>query len=196
MNILFTTVLFAGVYAVSNIRKHLITAATLGGFAFLGIWYSSIVQPTAGLGLALAILSVICQTAFIIYVIILILSSILQTTKVTIDTIYGAVSVYLLIGFGFALYYVLLEILHPGSFYIDDAHNLNNLIDWFDVVYFSFTTLTTLGYGDMTPVTAMARIVSIIEAILGVMYLAILIARFVGIFIAQAMASSKEEFFE
>ena len=138
-------------------------------------------------------MSVIFQTAFIIYVILLIFSKILRTKNVTADTIYGAISIYLLIGFSFALYYVLLEILYAGSFYIDDVHNLNNQIDLFDIIYFSFTSLTTLEYGDITPVTSLARISSIIEAMLGVLYLAILIARFVGIFIAQTMESSREK---
>ncbi|MBT8378683.1 MAG: hypothetical protein KJN64_05605 [Ignavibacteria bacterium] len=193
MSLLFTSILFAGIYAISTNKKHLITAIILGGFAFLGIWYGAVVEPSGGFGLALVIVAVICQIAFIVYVITLILSNILLIKTVTSDTIYGAVSIYLLIGLAFTLFYLLIEFLQPGSFYINDVQNLNSQIDQFDIIYFSFTSLTTLGFGDITPVTSIARITSIIEAMLGVFYLAILIARFVGIFIAQTMELSSEK---
>jgi len=196
LNISFSAILLTGVYAVSSVKKHLITTTILGGFAFLGIWYSSIFNPDAGLGFAVAIFSIVCQISFIIYVIILVLSSILRSKNVTLDTIYGAISVYLLIGFSFALFYFLIEILHPGSFYYDNVNNLDNSISWIKIIYFSFTTLTTLGYGDIKPLTDMTQIVSIIEAMLGVLYMAILIARLVGIFIAQSIEPSRNKYQE
>jgi hypothetical protein len=68
----------------------------------------------------------------------------------------------------------------PGSFFIEPARTL-------DFVYFSFSTLTTLGYGDITPVAPHARIATSMQAIIGVLYTAILISRFVGIYIAQLL---------
>jgi len=58
-------------------------------------------------------------------------------------------------------------------------------MDWFDCMYYSYMTLTTLGYGDIVPMTAHARSVSILEAVSGVLYVAVLIARLVGLYPRQ-----------
>jgi len=82
--------------------------------------------------------------------------------------------------------YVLIERLHPGSFFINPAYRTGTPIDGSDFLYYSYTTLTTLGYGDIVPVTSQARSVSIVEAIIGVMYLAIIISRLVGLYIVHS----------
>jgi hypothetical protein len=174
MNILSTFVLITAVYAIGFGRKQLFTAIALGGFAFVGIWYVLFIEPRY----YLAILSVICRISFNVYVIFLILVSLFRVKQVTFNTIYGAVSVYLLIGTTFSMLYTLMETLTPGSFFIDETRSL-------DFVFFSFTTLTTLGYGDITPVSAYARTATSLQAIIGVLYTAILISRFVGIYISQ-----------
>jgi hypothetical protein len=76
-----------------------------------------------------------------------------------------------------------METLMPGSFFIGETGSL-------DFVFFSFTTLTTLGYGDIIPVSAYARTATTLQAIIGVLYIAILISRFVGIYIAQHLAKN------
>lgn len=83
-----------------------------------------------------------------------------------------------------AFVYSLMESIHPGSFSIAEGQiNAGRSL----YVYYSFVTLTTLGYGDITPMTAPANSISILEAIIGKLFLAILIARLVGIHIAQSM---------
>jgi hypothetical protein len=86
--------------------------------------------------------------------------------------------------------YTFLEVHRPGSFYIDEAHNLNQVIDTFDLIFYSFVTLTTLGYGDITPITSPARALTVLEAITGVFYLAIFIARLVGSYQAHPSGAS------
>jgi hypothetical protein len=179
LNILSTFVLVTAVYAIGFGRKQLITAIGLGGFAFAGIWYVVFIEPRY----YLAILSVICRIAFDVYVISLILVSLFRAKQVTSNTIYGAVSVYLLIGTVFSILYKFMETLMPGSFYIGETGSL-------DFVYFSITTLTSLGYGDITPVSAYARSATSLQAVIGVLYIAILISRFVGIYIAQHLAKN------
>jgi hypothetical protein len=93
-----------------------------------------------------------------------------------------AVCVYFFIGLMWSFVFSVLESLQPGSFRFGQGltANVKNFI------YYSFVTQTTLGYGDITPVTPPARNLSVLEAIIGQLYLAVLIARLVGVQIAQS----------
>jgi hypothetical protein len=114
---------------------------------------------------------------------LIILSFIIKSDKVSEDTLYGAISVYLLIAASWASIYMAIEAGHPGSFFVDPAHNIDGVLDFTDFLYYSVVTLTTMGYGDIAPVTNQARSVAIIESVIGVMYLAILISRLVSLYI-------------
>ena len=89
----------------------------------------------------------------------------------------GAIAVYVLLGFLFALLFALLEGLVPGSFAGLERSDLEHQMR--DTVYFSFVTLTTVGYGDITPIGEAARNLAVVEALLGQIFLAILIGRLV-----------------
>ncbi len=78
---------------------------------------------------------------------------------------------------------MLLEAIQAGSI----VNNISGVVNLSDLVYFSYITLTTLGYGEIIPITAGARSLAIIEAIIGVMYIAIIISRLVGLFIAKSL---------
>ena len=109
-----------------------------------------------------------------------------HTTKVTSDTINGAICVYLLMGLGWAHGYALLEALDPGSFRLEGPAGLGPGIHAFEhFIGFSFITLTTVGYGNMIPLTARAEAVAVAEAISGQLYLAVLLARLVGMEMAS-----------
>lgn len=102
-----------------------------------------------------------------------------QRRPVTQDTILGAVSIYLLIAVLFGLAYRLLEMYDPGAFY--HAHRIPNAhLEDFDTLYFSFVTLTTLGYGDIAPVSPYARTFAMLESVLGILYLATLVSRLIA----------------
>ena len=75
----------------------------------------------------------------------------------------------------------LVEGMQPGSFYIDPARNVDGIVNWADLLFYSFATLTTLGYGDITPITSPARSLAALEAVTGVLYIAFLVARLVGL---------------
>jgi hypothetical protein len=119
---------------------------------------------------------------FIAYIIVLILCHIFRQTEVDQETIYGAIVVYILIGLMWVFLYNLTEFLHPQSFSF--SHALGNESRK-ALYYFSFVTLTTLGYGDITPVSDPAKSLAMLEAITGQVYLAVLVARLVGLNIAQ-----------
>ena len=111
----------------------------------------------------------------------LILRDILFSAKVTIDTIRGSICVYLLIGFVWALLYGIVASLNFQAF--DQSIVFEESFG--NTVYFSFTTLTTLGYGDILPVSPLAKMLTNLEAIIGQLYPSILIAILVSDYISQ-----------
>lgn len=106
----------------------------------------------------------------------------LRMARVDADTVFAAINAYLLIGLTFAFAYMVIDVLVPGSF--DHSQILmgdaNEAFESF--VYFSYVTLTTLGYGDITPRSLEAGAFVYTEAMLGQLYLAVLVARLVGMY--------------
>jgi hypothetical protein len=121
---------------------------------------------------------------FLVFTLVTLLRAVVSTREITSDTIYGAISVYLLIAMSWAVAYVLLSHLQPGALSADAARHPNHVIDWSDCLFFSFVTLTSTGYGDIVPVTAQARSLASLEAVSGTMYMAVLVARLVGVYTA------------
>jgi amino acid transporter len=122
------------------------------------------------------------------------LRSLLKHREVTRETISLSVSVYLLIGLTWGLLYILLFELQPHAFSnIHLASQSTNPQPSFPVlIYFSLTTLATVGYGDITPLTLQARYAAVAEAISGQFYLAILVARLVAIQMNQSARTPTE----
>ncbi|MDH3641498.1 MAG: ion channel [Gammaproteobacteria bacterium] len=107
-----------------------------------------------------------------------------EEADVTAETLWAAVNVYVLIGLGFAFLYAALSLFGPDVFvgkFMDQT--LRDQLQGF--VYFSFVTLTTLGYGDITPNSAFVGTLTYLEALVGQLYVAIMIARLVGLYIAR-----------
>jgi hypothetical protein len=129
------------------------------------------------------------SAAFLVHVIAVILIMIFRTTTITLDTLCAALCVYLLLGVVWALAYSLAALLLPSPFvYTLTPHEpLAMRIGQGSpvaVFYFSFVTLATLGYGDIVPVAAVTRMLACLEAIVGQLYLAVLVARLVGVYSA------------
>jgi len=112
-----------------------------------------------------------------------------RTDRITADTINGAICVYLLMGLGWSHAYALLDAIEPGSFQLGGAavtavgHSFERFIG------FSFITLTTVGYGNVIPLTPRAEALAVAEAVTGQLYLAVLLARLVAMEIAGRRAS-------
>ena len=104
---------------------------------------------------------------------------ILKTKIIDSHIISSAISIYVLVGIFWYLLFMFLLMIDPDSF---DIRNFNPEMVSIDMIYFSFTTLTTLGYGDITPVSYTAKMWSITEAMMGVMFLAVMISRVVSLF--------------
>lgn len=118
----------------------------------------------------------------------LLMQRILSSKIVTSHTILNAISAYIFLGLIWASMYAIM--LQYNGEALNTSINLEDFSGkWDGCVYYSFTTITTLGYGDITPATPIARSLSLIEAIIGPLYLTITIARLVGLYKRSATAS-------
>lgn len=127
-----------------------------------------------------SILNLVLSLIFDVFVVIVLFRHVFSKVEANSETIFGALCIYLLVGFSFASVYGMVAAFRPGAFYLDPLTNLHRVPDRFDFVFYSFGTMTTLGTPGITAVSAQARSVSIFEAILGILYLAVMIARLVG----------------
>jgi hypothetical protein len=176
-----TAVLVFAVLAIAENRRMLVVCSVLAVSAtaanWLGRWVSG--EPTV-------IAANLLDLTLLLLVVGTILTKIFRSRDVTRSTLAGAICAYLLIGAVWADIYSLVETAMPGSFSSIGAESTasvgaksaRNLAASF--FYFSFVTLSTLGYGDITPLTRPARNLSALEAIVGQLFLAVLVARLVG----------------
>jgi hypothetical protein len=178
-DILLTAILLAGIYAARQRKRQFIIAIVLGIPLFMAVWADNFLKSTI-----LTLIVTIGGSLFFAYMIIIFLSFLFRAKEVTAETIYAAIVVYLFMGVLWSFSYRLLFSIDPTCFQIALNQNRDpNLI----FVYFSFVTLTTLGYGDIIPLSDQAYALTILEAVVGQMYLAIMIARLVGMQISQSM---------
>jgi len=138
---------------------------------------------TVELADTLSNMNLLLHTVFAAWAIILLMKSMFRARRVTADTIVGGICVYLLIGLLWALVYTLLNNLKSGVISFDGDPSL---------FYFSFTTLTTLGYGDIVPKGRFVMMLANFEAISGQIFLAVFIARLVGLHTAQQLKLAKK----
>ncbi len=136
------------------------------------------------------IFGIVCALILLITVIAVIIYDVIISKDIFTDTIFGAISAYLLIGVSWALIYLLVDKLLPGSILInvETPHKVSQLSGEgsFNVYnYFSFVTMTTLGYGDIIPTHPVTRALATYQAIFGQMYIAILVARLVAMHISK-----------
>jgi len=172
-------VVFAGVVGVHPGARRVRIAGTLaiGQIALPGV--AAALKDNSS-GYLFAVVVVLAATAILIIdCIYCVLRYVLQATHITHDQIYAGISVYLMLGFAFGCIYYLLNILDPGAFTVNNAEIA--AVRSPDLMYFSFVTLATLGYGDITPVTKAARALAELEAVSGTLYMAVFMARLVSL---------------
>lgn len=172
--IALTVVIFAAANAASDRVAHTVIAGILA----LGALVLNLVKlvATGALIEILSDLSTICLLGFAVAVI---LNRIARLEATNLNVLSGAAAVYLLLALIWALSYRVISDLAPGAFM---GLSPNQLSAWTQFLYFSLTTLTTLGYGDITPINPFARIWATLEAVVGTLYVAILVARLVSLY--------------
>jgi voltage-gated potassium channel len=189
MNAVAAVVLVAGTYTLSERKRLFAVAVCLSGISIVAAWLVLITQqPWA------AILSHSCVIVLVTFFSVTILGYVLRGTRITLDKIFAAVSVYLLIGYAWTFAYALIDELQPGSFVFLTTAPLNSYVARvLEMRYLSFMTLTTVGYGDVVPHSDTARTLAALEAVAGQIYLTVLIARLVGLHIVHAHATSSQK---
>ena len=156
-------------------RTKFIYAAALGFLALLtNIFLSYSFIPDKKM---IVIILLILYALFFIVSIVSLLRNLMLTDRVTSDTIKGGIGIYFLIAFLWTVFYYITFITHPDAFNISQIHGI-------DLIYFSFITMTTVGFGDFLPTSVWTKTLAITQAFTGQIYLAIFIAQLVGMNIA------------
>ena len=192
ISVLYTLVMTVGAYAVSRRRKVFWIGLAIVTPALAMEWISNFVVTTP-----LVLGNMFFVGVFIAFVAVIVLYEVLDENRVTLDTIFGGIAVYLLIGLGWVLIYAAIEYTSPGAFLLmgETLHSVHPELQvrFPEFLYFSFVTMTTLGYGDMVPVIPQARAMASAQAIVGQLYIAIFVARLVGLHIAHSQHRRGEE---
>ena len=182
--LIFDSILIAGVYSVGP-SKHRWPFLILTIVALATRWG----QHLSG-GSALDVGALFVTVVWLSYVIALIVAHLFRRQDVTVDTILAAVVVYLLIAVAFSLTFEFMELRNPGSFtgLPDDAVSRRDIGG--ALMYFSLVCISTMGFGDIAPMSDIARPIAVLEGVTGQLYLAVMIARLVGLHIAGVRDAS------
>ncbi len=173
-NIFLWFIIIACVWAVQEKRRQQGFAMVMAAAA-VATGLLDIVVPNA----VTSWTSKITIVLFLGYAVVAILFYLARQEEVTADMIMAGASEYMLIGVLWAFFYILIETVYPGSFSFPGEKNRSGFI------YYSFVTLTTTGYGDLLPVSDQARSLAILEAVTGQLFIAITVARLVGLYTAR-----------
>lgn len=182
--ILLTIVLVSAIVVNSNQRWFFTVAGIVGTAAIAGILFAEFTNSSPA-----RVLSHFLALGLLSFTTLVMLNSLIQTEEVSSDTIVGGICVYLLFGICFTMIFVLLTEIQPGTF-IDAGEAIarseaDPSLHSTRLLYFSFVTLTTLGYGDITPISDIAQMFVVAEALIGQLYLTIFVARLVGLYVGN-----------
>lgn len=185
--ILFTLVLCSGVLAVGGRRRTMLAGLLLLAPALVFRWGEHFAP-----GRLPHPMSTLTFIAFMSFVTFHLLRFILRAARVNSEVISAAVAVYLVLGIIWAVGYLLLARLSPGAFVVSSGA-ADSTMDVFNAICFSFGSLSTLGFGPVTPVSRLAMMLPLLEAIAGMFYVAILISRLVSLYTSEASEEAQRE---
>jgi hypothetical protein len=178
--LLMTLAFASAVLAVGRRRTTLIWAGCLVAPAILGKWLdhywpdlvAPAVFPAAGM-------------VFVGFVVAQFLQFILRAPRVNSEVLCAGISAYLLLGLFWMFAYIFMAQLDHNSFAFSTGPDSSHVMNRFNAYYFSFVTLSTVGYGDIAPVSNGARALAVTEAMTGTLFMAVLIARLVALYTTQ-----------
>lgn len=179
LSALFSLVLLAAVFAVADRKRTLAIAVVLAVPAITARWINQfrpdLVHPAVFL---------ICALLLLAFVIAHLLRFVLRAPVVTVEVLCASVAAYLMLGLMWTVAYWLVDQVTPGGAFSFNTSRGSQSMNGFTGFYFSFITLSTVGYGDITPVSQAARLLAAMEAMTGLLYVAVLIARLVSLYSA------------
>ncbi|MFN3234354.1 MAG: ion channel [Gammaproteobacteria bacterium] len=180
VDIFFTINIMASVYAISSHKRvYLIICFILASISLLLTWVHDFIFALRNF----IYLNDIVIVLLLSVIIAVIFYNTFKQTKISTETIYGAISGYVLLGFTWSFIYDAIYLYNSHAFLGIPAANIESNVSNF--IYFSFVTLSTLGFGDIVPLTGFARTMSWYEAIAGQIYLTVMLAQIIGLYIAQ-----------
>lgn len=176
LGFLYSAVLIGGTYATGRSRGSVITGIVLAVLGICAQWAALLTDHPVLLR-ATGIIFLI----FLVLQIVLVMRYLLMKGPITADKLHGALAGYIMLALLWAFVYALLDSVDRGSFSLGKTSAEPSNI-FFSLLYFSFSTLTTVGFGDITPVSDEARSLVMIEQVTGVFFVAVLIARLAGLY--------------
>ncbi len=186
LDLAFSLVLIMGIFAVSE-RKHLaVTALAIVLIAQALTWTSHAFSNHV-----LILTSTAVNCIYLVYTAVLLLQHVIRSRTPTTNTIFAALCIYLLLGFIWAFIYSFLQDIDSTSFWFNpqvftaapQSHHIAS--DFYYFIYFSFSVLTTLGLGDIMPGSHWSRMVVSMEAVLGQLYLVVMVTYLIGLHINE-----------
>jgi len=188
LNMTFTFILIAIIYGLKKGRNVLLSALAIGVPWIALMWLNLFTNVPM-----VRAISVLFMTVLFGFAIHVLLRFILNAERVTANLLFGAGSIYLLLGFAWSGVYMFIAVVKPGSFMVSGPEGAASVGTSADLVYYSFTTLTTLGYGDIVPRFGIVRSIAVLEAITGVLFMSILIATLVGVYVSHSQRNGTEK---
>ena len=180
-------ILISAIYTLSEKKWQFNLGLALGIPAIITSWATLFPQPSL-----VVLASFFINLAFLSLVIAILFQKVFLSKEIHFDLIFGALCIYLLIGMFFTFLYITVHYISPDSFVGLTQISGNTLGEGFEeFAYYSYVTLTTLGYGDITPAHDFPRNLAIIEAIIGQFYIATLVAGLLGKLVRRQSFKSK-----
>ena len=175
IDVFLTVIVLSMLYIVSHKKRLVQIGRLLAMVMLISLWlkYFYNYEVLAATSMMIGVLFTVVVTAHT-------LAFIIRSETVTREVIYAAMVVYLLVAQLWALVYTFLDLIDPASFNLPQGQS-----DFLIFEYYSFVTLTTLGYGDITPLTKVAKAFSVLEAVVGQLYLVVVVAWFVGMHVSR-----------
>lgn len=182
-NFLLLAVVLAAIRSMSRSHRRLVIAIVVGFMSYALSWFAEITESKQ------IIASMLAGYIVVFGVLLIALSEdVFGAGPIDVNRIIGASCIYFVLGLIWALIYSLLETVQPGSFSFVEPPLGDTFVQdkVSDFTYFSNVTLTTLGYGDIVPLSRPAKMFSSLESIVGQLYVAIIIGRMVGLHISES----------
>jgi len=183
--LLLVLVLISAVFVINSQQRWVFVVASLFGISsVLGIGYAEVFDSHP-----VRIVAELLSLLLLGFTTLVMFNSLIRADRVSQDTIVGGICVYLLVGLCFAMVFILMTDFNPGALLQGEHAIIRSASDpsahATTLLYFSFVTLTTLGYGDVMPQGDMARMFAVAEALIGQLYLVIFLARLVALYVVS-----------
>ncbi len=185
--VLGSLVLLSGVAAIGGRRNTMIAGLILVAPALLARWIDHLFP--GALPKELILLATLAALAFVVFHLF---RYVLKAPRVNAEVLCAAIATYLLLGSCWAIVFSLVARLDPDSFVFTNGPTQYHVMAGFEAIYFSVGTLSGVCYGDITPVSGVARMLALLEGMIGLFYFAVLISRLVSLYSSDRTLKENE----